>query len=119
MDNDRVIEHLARAAHALWCDNMKGDGWRYGPVYDEQARTHDALVAFDDLAQADRDEAVQSAAASGAAEILAETLRYDRGDDRPFTPDELRIGAAVGWAPGAEFPPSGGHHADERGAVVG
>ena len=46
-------DELAAMAHRLWCEHMTDTGWRFGPAYDPEARTHDALVPFGRLAPHD------------------------------------------------------------------
>lgn len=36
-------------SHENWCDFKAREGWTYGPVKDEDARTHPCLVAYGDL----------------------------------------------------------------------
>lgn len=35
--------------HQAWCDFKTGDGWVYGPVKDEDAKTHPCLVPYREL----------------------------------------------------------------------
>lgn len=35
--------------HQDWCDFKSGDGWVYGPVKDEAAKTHPCLVPYSEL----------------------------------------------------------------------
>lgn len=36
-------------SHENWCDFKAREGWTYGPVKDEDAKTHPCLVAYGDL----------------------------------------------------------------------
>lgn len=36
-------------SHQLWCDRMRADGWRYGPVKDAGRKTHPCLLPWDGL----------------------------------------------------------------------
>jgi hypothetical protein len=38
-----------RESHETWMAGKVRDGWRYGPVKDAGAKTHPALVAYEDL----------------------------------------------------------------------
>ena len=38
-------EHL----HKSWCEFKVADGWVYGPIKDENAKTHPCLVDYSDL----------------------------------------------------------------------
>ena len=52
-----VLAHLgmtAEQSHEKWFDAMTAAGWRYGPVKDEQARTHPGLVHWPDLPGAEQ-----------------------------------------------------------------
>jgi hypothetical protein len=50
---DGVISALAgktpEQLHESWCDFKKADGWIYGPVKSEEAKTHPCLVPYDEL----------------------------------------------------------------------
>lgn len=37
------------ASHDNWCKDKIADGWVYGPVKDEVAKTHHCLVSFEEL----------------------------------------------------------------------
>ena len=41
-------------AHEGWCARLRADGWRYGEVKDEAAKTHPCLVPFADLPEGQR-----------------------------------------------------------------
>lgn len=43
-----------RESHAAWCEYKVSEGWVYGPVKDEQAKTHPCLVDYDMLSRADK-----------------------------------------------------------------
>lgn len=49
--NPRVT---AEDSHANWLATRQAQGWRYGPVKDERARTHPCMVPFDDLPEVQR-----------------------------------------------------------------
>jgi DNA-binding transcriptional MerR regulator len=42
-------ERTAEQNHQGWCDRLTADGWTYGPVKDERAKTHPCLVPFGEL----------------------------------------------------------------------
>jgi hypothetical protein len=55
------VEHALGGAspdelHARWCEGKTADGWRYGPVKDNDAKTHPCLVAYDRLPVQQRDK---------------------------------------------------------------
>lgn len=86
---------LAEAAHQLWCARMIDGGWRPGAAVDERARTHDALVPFELLGEDDRWAAVESVEALGLEELLADSIAYPRGDERPLGVGDMRAGRRV------------------------
>ena len=48
IDGD-LLEELARAVHEDYCDFLRCQGYRYGPRTDASAKTHDALLPYDQL----------------------------------------------------------------------
>lgn len=50
---DGVVKALNGATpeelHESWCDFKVKDGWKYGSVKDEEAKTHPCLVNYDQL----------------------------------------------------------------------
>jgi len=54
---ESAVEGVAKAVggatpeqlHQSWCDFKAADGWVYGPVKDEVAKTHPCLVGYDEL----------------------------------------------------------------------
>jgi RyR domain len=44
-----VLEHLAKAAHKVYCDEQTALGWKYGPHRNEATNENPALVEFDQL----------------------------------------------------------------------
>jgi hypothetical protein len=40
--------------HQRWIDHLVSEGWRWGEVKDEQAKTHPDLVPFDELPEHER-----------------------------------------------------------------
>jgi len=45
-----TLDRLARAAHAVFCEEQKALGWKYGPVRNDAAKENSSLVEFDLLA---------------------------------------------------------------------
>lgn len=41
-------------SHELWYDQKAAAGWVYGPVKDEDAKTHPCLVPYDQLSEGDK-----------------------------------------------------------------
>lgn len=102
MPSDELESEVAAAAHRCWCDHMAAHGWRYGPRYDEAARTHDALRPFEALDRHDRRLTLGAVRATELARLLAAAIDYPRGPDREFTVEEMRVGLPVAMvsAPG-------------------
>lgn len=50
-----LVEALAENAHNIWAAQRIGEGWRYGPVRDDQARTHPLLVPYSELPEQEKD----------------------------------------------------------------
>ncbi len=44
-----VLEKLSAAAHEIFCETKKADGFTYGPEKSEGRKTHPLLVPYDDL----------------------------------------------------------------------
>jgi hypothetical protein len=44
-----LLERLAVAAHQVFCEHMKKQGYKYGEFTDENAKTHNSLVPYDEL----------------------------------------------------------------------
>lgn len=42
--------------HQQWMDEKLANGWTYGPVKDSEAKTHPALVPYDQLPEEQRDK---------------------------------------------------------------
>ncbi|OAI53220.1 hypothetical protein AYO47_05290 [Planctomyces sp. SCGC AG-212-M04] len=47
--DDSLTERLAEAAHEVYCDGKRRDGWTWGPEKSETKRTHPQLVPYDKL----------------------------------------------------------------------
>ncbi|HEY45963.1 MAG: hypothetical protein AMJ88_09400 [Anaerolineae bacterium SM23_ 63] len=53
-END--IEIMARMEHERWCQELRREGWRYGPTRDDARKVHPALVPWTDLPENERDK---------------------------------------------------------------
>ncbi len=51
-----LLERLAEAAHEIFCDNLRAQGFRYGPVTDEEKKTHSSLRSYRDLSEEEKDQ---------------------------------------------------------------
>jgi hypothetical protein len=50
------VEELARAEHERWCDDLVGEGWRWGRAKDPERRLHPSLVPWSELTEEERDK---------------------------------------------------------------
>lgn len=50
-----LIEEMARNVHEVWSQNRINDGWRYGPVRDDEQKLHPCLVAYEDLPESEKE----------------------------------------------------------------
>lgn len=91
-----TILKLAAIAHELWREQMLRDGWKHGPAFDRERRTHDALVPFERLSPQDRRHACLGIECAELERQLVFTIVYQRGPDREFAAEELRPGLEVG-----------------------
>lgn len=103
MDSN-ILNQLARIGHQVWSDGMREAGWRFGVRYSEDNRTHDALVAFDELPDIDQRLTMLRIEAEHVVQKLGELATPDRSDTRPFAAVELRVGLPVGWASTEDVP---------------
>jgi hypothetical protein len=51
-----LLESLARAAHEVYCDALRAEDYAYGAVTDDEQKTSDALVKYDDLPSIKQDQ---------------------------------------------------------------
>ena len=50
-----LTELLARNTHENWAQGRLSDGWRWGPVRDDERREHPCLVPYDELPETERE----------------------------------------------------------------
>ena len=52
-----LLERLAENTHEVWAvDKMHSQGYRYGPVTDDAAKTHRLLVPYARLTEAEKEQ---------------------------------------------------------------
>jgi len=51
-----VLEHLAKAAHKVYCDEQTALGWKYGPHRNEATKENSSLVEFDQLPEDEKEQ---------------------------------------------------------------
>jgi hypothetical protein len=80
------LERLAQAEHVRFSQRRLNNGWRYGPVRDDEAKVHPFLVDWDDLPELERDK--DRDAIRNIPEVLA---RAGLGVARLVTPRGGRV----------------------------
>lgn len=50
-----VLEQLAEAAHDIWADGKRAEGFVYAPVTDKAAKQHSCLVPYAELSETDKE----------------------------------------------------------------
>lgn len=94
MDRD-LLDQIASVAHDLWRRDLEQEGWRHGPVFDEERRIHDAMVPYRDLCPFDQRQVrigVECLELEGA---LLRNVEHARGPSREFRVEEMRRGLPV------------------------
>ena len=51
----KLTELLAKNTHDVWAQSRLGEGYVYGPVRDDQAKTHPCLVPYEALPESEKD----------------------------------------------------------------
>ncbi len=51
-----VLEHLAKAAHKVYCDEQTALGWKYGPHRNEATKENSSLAEFDQLPEDEKEQ---------------------------------------------------------------
>lgn len=52
---NELAEQIAKNVHEVWSQNRMNEGWTYGPVRDDEKKTHPCLVAYEDLPESEKD----------------------------------------------------------------
>lgn len=99
------LELLAGIAHRCWCAKMLRSGWRHG-AYSPEERTHDALVAFEELSRRDQREARLAVELLHLDRSLFSEIRYDRGPAREFLLEDMQVGLKVAMNDGDSSKPA-------------
>ncbi|MCS6958407.1 MAG: RyR domain-containing protein, partial [Aquificaceae bacterium] len=48
-EDPKLIEAMAEELHNLWMEEKLSQGWTYGPVRDNEKKTHPNLVPYEEL----------------------------------------------------------------------
>ena len=59
--NESILESMAKNNHKIWCENKRKDGYVYGPVVDDELKTSDRLVDWDELCEEAKEASIQNA----------------------------------------------------------
>ncbi|MDY6913169.1 MAG: RyR domain-containing protein [Planctomycetota bacterium] len=51
---EKLIERLAKNVHNVWAKQRLADGWRLGPVRDDEKKEHPCLVPYEQLPESER-----------------------------------------------------------------
>ncbi len=50
-----LIEEMAKNVHEVWAQNRIKEGWRYGPVRDDDKKLHPCLVPYEELPESEKE----------------------------------------------------------------
>lgn len=50
-----LSELLAKNTHDVWAQGRINDGWTYGPVRDDNCKTHPCLVPYEELTESEKE----------------------------------------------------------------
>lgn len=50
-----LLEKAAEAAHEIWAESKRAEGFVFGPVTDKQAKVHSCLVPYAELSETDKE----------------------------------------------------------------
>ncbi len=51
-----LLERLAEAAHDIFCDSLRAQGYRFGPVTDEKQKRHSSLRPYSELSDEEKEQ---------------------------------------------------------------
>lgn len=80
-----LLEDLARAAHELFCDDLRAKGYRFAPRTDAERKMTSALVTYDELPEDEKEQNrgnVRDIANKLA--LIGYVMRPARSNERPF-----------------------------------
>ena len=57
LDADLIAlsEEIAKNTHEVWSAGRIADGWTYGPVRDDEKKTHPCLIPYEELSEEEKD----------------------------------------------------------------
>lgn len=77
-----LTELLAESTHDHWAEQRFSEGWTYGQVQDQQAKTHPDLVAYAELPESEK-EYDRLTAMETLKAIIALGYRIEKDSDTP------------------------------------
>ena len=77
-----LTELLAESTHDHWALQRMAEGWAYGPVRDDQAKTHPDLVPYGELPESEKEYDRRTAMETLKA-IIALGYRIEKGSRAP------------------------------------
>ncbi|MEN3033487.1 MAG: RyR domain-containing protein [Aquificaceae bacterium] len=54
-EDPQLVEAIAEELHKVWMGEKLAQGWTYGPVKDNQKKTHPSLVPYKDLPEEEKE----------------------------------------------------------------
>lgn len=112
-----ALDQIAAIAHRLWCERMKSEGWRYGDRACLEDQTHDALVPFERLSEADRIAARRAIQCMELDDKLVGEISYARGPNRDYVLADMKVGLRVVFCPEFREPAMDEVPSNEKGEV--
>ena len=56
LNDDQLIEKLAKAAHEIFCEHLVKEGYKYGSLTSESDKTHSSLLSFNNLPEDEKEQ---------------------------------------------------------------
>lgn len=54
-DLEPLAEEMAKNVHEVWAASRLREGWTYGPLRDDEKKTHPCLVAYEQLPESEKE----------------------------------------------------------------
>ncbi|MCJ7624196.1 MAG: RyR domain-containing protein, partial [Anaerolineaceae bacterium] len=78
-----LLETLAAAAHAVFCEGLESQGYTYGPVTDAVKKKHSSLVPYNELSEDDKDQNRQNVRDIPAKLVLVGYIMWPAKSNEP------------------------------------
>lgn len=77
--DDELVEKLAEKVHDRWVEGRRAEGWRYGPVRDDEKKETPCLVPYEELPDGEKeyDRTTAMTAIQGLCELGYELVRSE------------------------------------------